>query len=302
MQRIDGKVVSVGLPVRNGARLLRPALESIIGQSYPHLEIIISDNASDDETPQICAEYAKRDPRIRIIRREILIPSWDNFRLVAEEARGEYFLWAADDDLRDANYVKTLLKGFARRANAGLVFSSVLTFDAVRPAKRARPVRYAFETVDMALVDAIRRLCRRRQYYEIFGLFRTRDLQQYDWRSVGFGEDLMLLAWLAGWRELVFEAGTHFYFGTKRQSKKEHIQRHWLHARQAWVDERLIWETAAIAERPNGRRGFFLRRMWRFLDLYWCFYGNHRANLRRRYRKMRHSAIGKCLPFIRPGH
>lgn len=51
-------LVSVGMPVYNGAKTLRRAMDSILGQDYSNFEFIISDNASTDETPEICREYA----------------------------------------------------------------------------------------------------------------------------------------------------------------------------------------------------------------------------------------------------
>ena len=60
--------ISVGVPVRNGAQFLAETLDSLLAQSYPDFELIISDNASTDQTEAICREYAARDPRIRYYR------------------------------------------------------------------------------------------------------------------------------------------------------------------------------------------------------------------------------------------
>ena len=57
--------VSVCLPVRNGVRTMRTALDSALSQDFRDLEVVICDNASDDETPEILREYASRDPRVR---------------------------------------------------------------------------------------------------------------------------------------------------------------------------------------------------------------------------------------------
>ncbi len=60
--------VSIGMPVFNGEKYIVPALESILGQSFSDFELVISDNASDDRTPEICQEVAGKDPRIRYFR------------------------------------------------------------------------------------------------------------------------------------------------------------------------------------------------------------------------------------------
>ena len=60
--------LSVALPVRNGADYLRPALDSILTQSFADFELVVSDNASTDATPDILADYAHRDSRVKPYR------------------------------------------------------------------------------------------------------------------------------------------------------------------------------------------------------------------------------------------
>ena len=91
--------ISIGLPVYNGANFLRPALDSILQQDYTDFELIISDNASTDETSQICQQYAADDRRIRFIRCESNIGAAGNFRKVFDLARSDYFKWATHDDI-----------------------------------------------------------------------------------------------------------------------------------------------------------------------------------------------------------
>ena len=62
--------ISIGLPVYNGEKLLRKSLDSILSQTFSDFELIISDNASSDLTPDICKEYLKRDKRIRYVRQK----------------------------------------------------------------------------------------------------------------------------------------------------------------------------------------------------------------------------------------
>ena len=66
--RSESGLVSVGVPVKNGAPQLCRALESVCGQTYKNLEILISDNASSDRTRQIGESYARQDPRVRYHR------------------------------------------------------------------------------------------------------------------------------------------------------------------------------------------------------------------------------------------
>ncbi|MHA6784808.1 glycosyltransferase family 2 protein [Pseudonocardia saturnea] len=96
---IDAPRLSVGLPVYNGQRFLAEALESLLDQSFTDFELIISDNASTDATEEICRRYAAEDARIRYLRQPRNIGCNPNHNAVLREARGEYFKWAAHDDL-----------------------------------------------------------------------------------------------------------------------------------------------------------------------------------------------------------
>jgi glycosyltransferase involved in cell wall biosynthesis len=92
-------LVSIGIPVYNGARHLRGALDSCVGQTLGDLEVIISDNASTDDTGRICEEYVRKDPRVRYIRQPRNIGAPRNWNAVVHEARGEFFKWASSNDL-----------------------------------------------------------------------------------------------------------------------------------------------------------------------------------------------------------
>lgn len=91
--------LSIGLPVYNGERYLRTALDSLLAQDFHDFELIISDNASTDGTSAICREYADRDARIRHYRNEKNIGASGNYNRLVELARGEFFKWAAHDDV-----------------------------------------------------------------------------------------------------------------------------------------------------------------------------------------------------------
>lgn len=98
--------LSIGLPVYNGERFLAESLDSLLGQSYENFELIISDNASTDATADICRRYGRQDARIRYFRQPKNIGLTPNHNFVFEQSRGEFFKWAAHDDL----YGRDLLK------------------------------------------------------------------------------------------------------------------------------------------------------------------------------------------------
>jgi glycosyltransferase involved in cell wall biosynthesis len=116
-------LVSIGLPVFNGAKFLRRALDSLQDQAYANFEIIISDNASTDETESVCREYAARDSCVRYIRQPENLGSHKNFNFVLQEARGEYFMWAADDDQWEPEYVQSMVTALEKDVAAVGAFS-----------------------------------------------------------------------------------------------------------------------------------------------------------------------------------
>jgi glycosyltransferase involved in cell wall biosynthesis len=91
--------VSIGLPVYNGERYLEEAVNTLLAQTHRDFELIICDNASNDGTEQIARRLARHDPRIRYVRHERNLGVARNFNEAFRLSKGEYFKWAACDDL-----------------------------------------------------------------------------------------------------------------------------------------------------------------------------------------------------------
>ena len=91
--------VSIGMPVFNGGDFIAESIESLLAQTYGDFELIISDNGSTDSTPDICRSYASRDDRIHFYRHDENRGAAWNFNHVFHLSHGDYFKWAAADDL-----------------------------------------------------------------------------------------------------------------------------------------------------------------------------------------------------------
>ena len=122
-------MVSIGLPTYAGEKRIRAALDSLIAQTYSAIEIIISDNASPDNTASICEEYAKQYPRIRFFRQKENIGRINNFLFVLNQARGEFFFWAGDDDYWEPTFLQRTVEGLERRPGHGVALSSFRRFN-----------------------------------------------------------------------------------------------------------------------------------------------------------------------------
>ena len=91
--------LSIGLPVFNGERHLKEAVDSLLSQTFSDFELIICDNASTDRTPEICQAYASKDDRIRYYRNSENIGAVQNWYRTFELSSGAYFAGAAHDDV-----------------------------------------------------------------------------------------------------------------------------------------------------------------------------------------------------------
>jgi glycosyltransferase involved in cell wall biosynthesis len=94
---VTAPLVSVILPTHNRAALLPRAVDSVLGQSLQALELIVVDDASTDATPEVLA--ARRDPRLRVLRRERSQGAAAARNLGLAAARGEWVAFQDDDDL-----------------------------------------------------------------------------------------------------------------------------------------------------------------------------------------------------------
>lgn len=97
--------VTIGMPVRNGAARLDETLAALTAQTHANFELIISDNASDDDTQAVCERWMRRDPRISYFRQEENIGPPRNFLFVLRKATSPYFMWAAHDDWWDPEFI-----------------------------------------------------------------------------------------------------------------------------------------------------------------------------------------------------
>ena len=264
-------LVSVGVPVRNGATTLALALDSVVNQTYPHLEIIISDNCSGDATGEIALFYANRDPRIRYYRHDTMLTALNNFRFTLEQAHGKYFMWAADDDLRSSNFVEILANRLDREPGAAMVFSEVTEFDDYASYRDRPATQHAFATTGLSLWQRINQQTHHGCMH-IFGLFRADYLRDYTWSDIESGPDIIMLLTIGTVANFVYQPGAMFYY--YRPPNRDHEQR----ARESapnsrglrpFHPERLAWLAATGMAEASGRIGCPRSRLRLFLYLYY---------------------------------
>ncbi|MGC1816471.1 MAG: glycosyltransferase family 2 protein [Casimicrobiaceae bacterium] len=115
------------MPTWNAESFLEQTLESLAAQTYPHLDILISDDASTDRTPEICARFAANHPRCRLMRQELRRGWTGNVTRLLQVAEGDYLFFAFHDDPLSPTYVERLVEALWANPRAVLAFSDIAT-------------------------------------------------------------------------------------------------------------------------------------------------------------------------------
>jgi glycosyltransferase involved in cell wall biosynthesis len=118
-------LVSFGLPVRNAGQTVAGVVKSVLAQDHENIELVISDNASTDDTEEVCRELALSDSRIAYHRQPENVGLLNNFRYVIDAASGTFFRWIGDDDRIDPTFASRCLSKFADDPGAIVVTTGI---------------------------------------------------------------------------------------------------------------------------------------------------------------------------------
>jgi glycosyltransferase involved in cell wall biosynthesis len=131
------KVVAL-VPAWKAARFIEPTLEALAAQTHSPLEVLISDDASPDDTAALCERFAARDPRFRLIRQQVNRGWVGNVNALLAAAEGDYFTFAFQDDLPAPTYFQRGVEALEADAGAVLAFSDIelVHADGLREDKR----------------------------------------------------------------------------------------------------------------------------------------------------------------------
>lgn len=188
----DGPLVSIGMPVHNGERHIARALECLLAQDMVDFEVLISDNASNDRTPEICARFAQLDNRIEYFRNETNIGAAGNFNKVFRLAVGEYFMWAAHDDEWAPTYVSRCVELLERRPSTVLSISQITFITESGESKGVRP-KATIDTDGLEIAERVHQFMMMDGWYFIYGLMRRQTLGSTELFRNTFGGDVQLM-------------------------------------------------------------------------------------------------------------
>jgi glycosyltransferase involved in cell wall biosynthesis len=119
--------VSVCIPSYNAARFLAAAIDSVLAQTFADFELVVSDDASTDDTAAVLARYA--DPRLRVVRAEDRLGQAGNWNRCVELARGEYVVLLHADDELLPGYLERAVAVLDEHEDVGLVHCAVQHVD-----------------------------------------------------------------------------------------------------------------------------------------------------------------------------
>jgi glycosyltransferase involved in cell wall biosynthesis len=123
--RTDLRVVAL-LPAWNAAAFIEPVLRSLDAQTYPNLQVLVSDDASTDDTAAVCERYAQARPRF-VVHRQAANRGWiGNVNWLLQHADGDCFFFAFHDDPLEPTYVERLVDALEAAPDAVLAFSDLV--------------------------------------------------------------------------------------------------------------------------------------------------------------------------------
>ena len=283
--------VVVGLPVYNGAEYVAGAIDAILEQTFADFELVISDNASTDETSEICRAAAARDDRVTYIRQPTNLGAAPNYNIVLERApASDFFVWVAHDDKATPKFLERCVEELDAHPRAVVAFPRMVDIDAAGDEVGQAPERPGLTDPDPAVRfgDVISQSNRNDP---IFGVIRRTVLEGTTLHGSYSGSDRTLLAELA-LRGPFVEIDEPLFCIRQHAGRSVHQARsRWdIHVREAWFDttradmvvfpkwRRVGAYMSAIRDAPNlGRRAqlrtlgqmvrWFADRNWKTLAL-----------------------------------
>jgi glycosyltransferase involved in cell wall biosynthesis len=194
--KMSKPTVSIGMPVYNGAKYIRQAVESLLSQSFTDFQVLVCDDGSADETVAICRQYAAQDSRVRVLVNEQRLGGAKNFNHAFELSSGKYFMWAAQDDWFHSTYIEKCLAKLENSPNAVMALSEMVMVDeSGRRVSAANPIDNTnIGTEGMDVVERLHEVFRRTGWWAIYGLIRPEVLRKTKLYRSEFAGDVILIA------------------------------------------------------------------------------------------------------------
>ncbi len=206
-------LVTIGIPVYNGEKYLREALDSVVKQDYQNLEIIIADNSSTDSTQSICQEYTELYTQIIYHRQSENIGAVANFNYLVKIANGSLFCWLANDDFLAPTYISSCVSKLDLHPQA-IACCSEINFINEDGGLRASWTN-CYSNIDglgKDIIERTREVTSKVGWYAVYSVFRTEVLRQSSLCQPKYACDVLLLIELLLLGEIVKVPEHLFYY------------------------------------------------------------------------------------------
>jgi len=212
--------ISVIIPVYNGEGYLSQTLNSLLQQSFGDFEALLVDDCSTDSSSSILDIYARRDPRIRVIKTDSnqgMVSKVIN-RYAIPQLRGQYYVYASQDDLFSQDWLERMLTR-ALETDADAVLPDLIFYYEQEPWKNHALIGV---NGDRDIVLSNREALILSLDWQIPGnaLWRTRLIQKIKYADFGMhADDYSARVFFFHCNKIVFSGGTFYY----RQDNPEAI-------------------------------------------------------------------------------
>lgn len=202
--------ITVGMPVYNAQPWVREAIRALLEQSYGDFVLVISDNASTDDTFDVCDSFARRDTRIRLYRNDRNIGVFRNYSKVFQYADTPYFKWASANDVCAATFLEACYAALLSNPAAVVAYPRTIVF--TDDLGGGEPYSHDPDIRDKSPVERFKKVLREVRLNNAFnGLIRADALRTTTLDRSYLGSDIVLLAELALRGEIV-RIPQHLFF------------------------------------------------------------------------------------------
>jgi glycosyltransferase involved in cell wall biosynthesis len=192
------------MPVFNGESFLENRLKNILEQTFFDFDLIISNNASTDNTEKICKQFANKDNRIKYFNQQKNYGVERNFYFVLNKSNSPYFVWAGVDDIWEKDFLKETLNFLELEKKFVGCIGEVETYGEVKNRevsnkkisdliKRIRLGEYGPQEATGEYEQKVKTYLNRNSAQALYGVFRTGSLKKSYIQKLFLGVDLAII-------------------------------------------------------------------------------------------------------------
>ncbi|MES1214886.1 MAG: glycosyltransferase family 2 protein [Bacteroidota bacterium] len=212
MKENNTPLVTVGIPTYNRPKGLERTLDCILKQSYSNLEVIVSDNCSiDPEVLQVIKKFAAQDKRVKYYVQEKNLSIVPNFQFLLDKASGEYFMWAADDDFWDKNFIETCVEGLQQDAS---IVACITDVKIINFKNETLPTKLTRSFMQSNLYSRLYNWVRSSEEVKYFfcGMYRASIVKNIQFQNNWGGDHMFLLELITKGKFLYIPGKSNFYY------------------------------------------------------------------------------------------